>query len=143
MKILYAVVLFGAAFLMGQTTASPSWSGVETQQLLANCQLHNSDSVVCVATDGVAFSYQGAAFVKVTPKPAPAPTFTASATALPAGSTPTVTISGSSFTFGIPAGAKGTDGLPGPAQSFNSLACGTSNVSNSGLTASSCKQTTP
>jgi hypothetical protein len=65
MKHIYAVALLFAGIALGaQTTITPSWSGVETQQLLANCQLHNSDSVVCVATDGVAFSYQGAAFVK-------------------------------------------------------------------------------
>lgn len=121
MKILYAVVLFGAAFLMGQTTASPSWSGVETQQLLANCQLHNSDSVVCVATDGVAFSFQGAAFVKVASQGTPGPVGPIGAT----GAT----------------GTQGPQGVAGPVQSFSSLSCGTSNLSNSGLTAQKCAET--
>jgi len=53
-----------AVLLMAQTTTQP-WSGTETQQLLASCTVHNTDSVICVATDGVAFSYQGAPFVKV------------------------------------------------------------------------------
>jgi hypothetical protein len=123
MKPLYAIiVIFSLTLLMGQTT-TPSWSGVETQQLLANCQLHNSDSVVCVATDGVAFSFQGAAFVKVASQGSPGPAGPQG----PAGAT----------------GPQGPQGIPGPVQSFNSLACGTSNLSNSGLTASSCKQTTP
>jgi hypothetical protein len=112
------VIVYAAA----QTTVQP-WSGIETQQLLASCQLHNSDSVVCVATDGVAFSFQGAAFVKVASQGSPGPAGPQG----PAGAT----------------GAIGPQGPPGPVQSFNSLACGTSNQSNTGLTASSCKQTTP
>ena len=63
-KVLTVVVLFIAVALLAQTSSTP-WSGNETQQLLANCVTHNTDDVVCVATDGVAFSYHGAAFVKV------------------------------------------------------------------------------
>jgi hypothetical protein len=144
-QLMITLFVFTAAiYAMSQTTA-PSWGGTEFQQLLASCQPHNSDSVLCVATDGAAFSFQGAPFVNLT-KPATAPTFTATATSLPAGSTPTVAITGSAFTFGIPAGATGAtgpQGIPGPVQSFNSLACGSSNQSNTGLTASSCKETTP
>jgi hypothetical protein len=137
------LILVVAVVVASAQTTTPSWSGVETQQLLASCQTHNADSVVCVATDGVAFSYQGAAFVNVTPKPAPAPTFTASATGLPAGSTPTVSVTGSTFTFGIPAGAKGTDGLPGPVQSFGTNKCSNWSGGNSGVTESGCVQSTP
>jgi hypothetical protein len=115
------VIVYAAA----QTTVQP-WSGIETQQLLSACQLHNSDSVVCVATDGVAFSYQGAAFVKQNLQGPAGPQGPAGA----AGATGAV-------------GATGPQGPPGPVQSFNSLACGTSNLNNSGLTASSCKETTP
>ena len=67
-KILVAVTLFLAVALWAQT-ATPPWTGLETQQLLASCTTHGSDNVVCVATDGVAFSYQGAAFVKVSSPP--------------------------------------------------------------------------
>jgi hypothetical protein len=120
--------LFNAA-RDGADQVTPSWSGVETQQLLANCQLHNSDSVVCVATDGVAFSYQGAAFVKQNLQG-------------PAGPQGPVGATGATGATGA-VGATGPQGPPGPVQSFNSLACGTSNQSNTGLTASSCKETTP
>jgi len=66
MKKLFGVIAIElvALLLMAQTT-TPPWSGTETQQLLASCTVHNTDSVICVATDGVAFSYQGAPFVKV------------------------------------------------------------------------------
>jgi hypothetical protein len=120
------LVLVLAVVVASAQTTTPSWSGVETQQLLASCQLHNSDSVVCVATDGVAFSFQGAAFVKVASQGATGPAGPQG----PAGATGA-------------AGPQGIQGIPGPVQSFNSLACGTSNQSNTGLTASSCKQTTP
>src|SRR6266851_62134 len=56
-------ILFATVLLMAQV--GQSWNGTETQQLLAACVTHNADSVVCVATDGISFSYQGAAFVKV------------------------------------------------------------------------------
>jgi hypothetical protein len=117
------LVLVVAVVVASAQTTTSSWSGVETQQLLASCQLHNSDSVVCVATDGVAFSFQGAAFVKVASPGTVGPMGPAG----PAGAT----------------GPQGPQGIPGPVQSFNSLACGTSNQSNTGLTASSCKQSTP
>jgi hypothetical protein len=120
MKHVYGIVLILAVTVLMAQTASPTWSGMETQQLLSSCTTHNADSVVCVATDGVSFSYQGAAFVKVASQGAQGP-------AGPQG----------------PAGATGPQGIPGPVQGFNSLACGTSNLNNSGLTASSCKQTTP
>jgi hypothetical protein len=126
-RLLLAIAVTTAiVYAAAQTTVTPSWSGVETQQLLANCQLHNSDSVVCVATDGVAFSFQGAAFVKVATQGATGPMGPQG----PAGAT------GS-------AGPQGPQGIPGPVQSFNSLACGSSNQSNTGLSASSCKETTP
>lgn len=41
-------------------------------------------------------------------------TFTATATGLAAGSNPTVSVDGTTFTFGIPAGAQGPQGEPGP-----------------------------
>jgi hypothetical protein len=122
-RLLLAIAITSMIVYAAAQTATPSWSGVETQQLLANCQLHNADSVVCVATDGVAFSYQGAVFVKVASQGMPGPAGPQG----PAGAT----------------GPQGIQGIPGPVQSFNSLACGTSNLNNSGLTASSCKQTTP
>jgi hypothetical protein len=131
MKYFYLILAIASvALLTAQTTITPSWSGVETQQLLANCQLHNSDSVVCVATDGVAFSYQGAAFVKV------ASQGTTGATG-PAG----------------PQGPAGATGATGPQPAFKDLPvrCRASIRSPAArrtraiprLTASSCKQTTP
>jgi len=53
-----------AVLLMAQTSSQP-WQGTEMQQFLSGCLTHNNDSVVCVATDGVSFSYQGSPFVKV------------------------------------------------------------------------------
>lgn len=129
LKIFYAVVILCAAFLVAQTTTAPSWSGVETQQLLANCQMHNADSVVCVATDGVAFSYQGAAFVKVASQGTTGATGPAGPVGPqgPAGAT----------------GATGPQGPPGPMQSFGTNSCKQVNGSSSGWVESGCTQTTP
>lgn len=43
--------------------AASSWNGIEMVQTVSTCQLHGTDSVWCVGTDGVRYSYQGAAFV--------------------------------------------------------------------------------
>lgn len=129
MKHVYAIiVIFSLTLLMAQTTITPSWSGVETQQLLANCQLHNSDSVVCVATDGVAFSYQGAAFVKQNLQG-------------PAGPQGPVGATGAT-------GATGPQGPPGPVQGFGSAKCPTFSFAGSPTTSSiqlgpGCTETTP
>jgi len=88
MKYMYATILLFAGALLGAQTTTSTWSGMETQQVLANCVLHASDSVVCVATDGVSFSYQGAAFVKVASQGAQGPQG--------------------------PAGPQGPQGIPGP-----------------------------
>ena len=61
---LLVALLFVTIALFAQTSSAP-WSGNETQQLLSSCVTHNTDDVVCTATDGVAFSYHGAPFVKV------------------------------------------------------------------------------
>ena len=92
--------------------ASQSWSGVEVQQLLANCQTHNSDSVVCVASDGVAFSYQGAAFVKIDGPGPVGPQGPAG----PAGPPGPSGIDGSAGAPGPqgPVGPEGATGLTGP-----------------------------
>lgn len=101
--------LVGAAF--AQTPAN-SWNGIEEVQTISMCALHGADSVLCIGTDGMKYSYQGAAFVTIGGQSVP-PTFTATATSLPAGSQATVTLTGDSFTFGIPAGAQGPQGNPG------------------------------
>lgn len=71
-KFFGIVIILAVTLLMGQT-APQSWSGVETVQLLASCVTHHSDSVLCAANDGVAFSFQGGAFVKLTLPPIPGP----------------------------------------------------------------------
>jgi len=70
-KLLILLALLSCSAFAQTTTPTASWNGIETQQLLANCVLHNTDSVVCVATDGISFSYQGAPFVKLTAPTAP------------------------------------------------------------------------
>lgn len=120
---IFAVLFIAVTILSAQTTLPPSWTGVETVQLSTQCALHNQDSVICVATDGVNFSYQGAPFVKLN-------------LAGPAGPAGPIGPTGAT-------GPIGPQGPPGTGQSFNSLTCGTSNLSNAGLTATSCKETTP
>src|SRR5690242_8767500 len=66
MKLLSIVLLLSCAAFGQTAVTSSSWNGIETQQFLASCSLHNNDSVACVATDGISFSYQGAPFVKLT-----------------------------------------------------------------------------
>ena len=65
MKHVYVILIVLVVALA--KAQAPTWNGLETQKLLASCILHHTDSVVCVATDGMAFSYQGAKFVKLTP----------------------------------------------------------------------------
>jgi hypothetical protein len=134
MKKFYLVLaLASVALLTAQTTTPPqSWSGVETQQLLANCQLHASDSVVCVATDGVKFSYQGAPFVKVASQGTPGP----------AGPQGPAGVPGVAGPIG-PAGPMGLQGLPGPVQSFNTNSCKQVNGTSAGWVETGCAQTTP
>jgi hypothetical protein len=110
--------------------AASSWNGVEEVQTVSACVLHGSDSVLCVATDGVKYSYQGAAFVTIGgiqgPPGPPGPIGQTGAQG-PAGAVG-------------PVGATGLTGPPGPVQSFGILKCPTSNVSNTGISASGCTE---
>lgn len=120
------LVLFAALLLDAQAGTAP-WNGLEEVQTVSLCALHGTDSVLCVASDGVKFSYQGAPFVTVGGVGATGPQGPAG----PAG------IAGSAGPIGA-TGPQGPAGPAGPVQSFGSLKCPTSNVSNTGLTASGC-----
>jgi hypothetical protein len=135
MKNFYLVLALASVALLTAQTTTQSWSGVETQQLLANCQLHASDSVVCVATDGVKFSYQGAAFTKLNLQG-------------PAGPQGPAGVPGAAGAVGPigpagPAGPMGLQGLPGPVQSFNTNSCKQVNGTSAGWVETGCAQTTP
>lgn len=114
------LVLFAALLLDAQAGTAP-WNGLEEVQTVSLCALHGTDSVLCVASDGVKFSYQGAPFVTVGGVGATGPQGPAGA----AGATG-------------PQGPAGPAGPAGQVQSFSRFTCPTSNVSNTGLTASGC-----
>lgn len=121
MKRLLIVIALLVVFGFAQTTptASNSWNGIEEVQTVSQCVLHGSDSVLCIGTDGIEYSYQGAKFVTVG--------------------------SGAQGPQGIPgpqgpAGATGPQGPAGPVQSFAEQQCTASNLSNSGFTASGCTE---
>jgi hypothetical protein len=62
-----AIAIVIAAFSSGHAqaaTAIPPFPLIEEVQTVSQCFLHGGDSVICIATDGIEFSYLGAAFVK-------------------------------------------------------------------------------
>lgn len=110
--IIGLLVVFG--FAQTTPTVSSSWNGIEEVQTVSQCALHGSDSVLCIGTDGIEYSYQGTKFVTVGGVGATGPQG--------------------------PTGATGPQGPAGPVQSFAAQQCTTSNLSNSGFTASGCTE---
>jgi hypothetical protein len=115
-------ILLVAIVLSAQST---SWNGHEFVQTVSQCALHNQDSVECIATDGIRYSYQGAAFVNPV----------GAGTVGPPGPQGPQGVAG-------PAGATGATGPQGPAgasgATWTKATCGTWSGGSTNLTMSSC-----